>query len=86
MASSERLLEARSSQFENVPFCTAVGATLSLVEKPVGSHSKLKAQMNKKLQDSCGKIGDAVLLINFFTRLSIPTYIDSSEQISLSEA
>lgn len=50
-ACSEWFVEAHESQFENVPFCTAVAASrLRSQLDPTNSQLYTKAQMDKKLQ------------------------------------
>lgn len=77
------LLEAHHSQLENVPFSTAVDATLSLVKKPVGSHRSSALQgpdgwigswKDSHRKDACCSLGS----FSFYSSLSLP-YLENSK-------
>lgn len=86
MAYSEWFVEAHESQFENVPFCTAVAATLLGWEAswiPLILSSPPRPRWIKSCKDSRGKICDATLFTRFLSRTLLPTPCECSYQIFL---
>lgn len=84
-ACSEWFMEAHESQFENVPFCTAVAATwLRSQLDPTNSQLYTKAQMDKKLQRLPWKnMWRHTLHLSPFQNASLPTWCECSYQIFL---
>lgn len=84
-ACSEGFVEAHESQFENVPFCTAVAATrLRSQLDPTNSQLYTKAQMDKKLQRFPWKnMWCHTLHLSPFQNASLPTWCECSYQIFL---